>query len=259
MYPFFHGLLADKKGGEIFVLFGAWHFFYIALTIAVIVAMMLYLKNKSRQVKEKTAKCFLYTAFVLYMADFFLMPLSYGEINIEKLPFHACTTTCVICFMSYHIKFLEKYRTSFAMLAFISNLVYLICPAGVMWYEVHPLSYRVIQTLLFHCVMAIFGFLTLANNYKEIDFRKCYRDLVVIVCMISWALLGNYIYNAATEDYSHFFNWFFVVQDPFDIFPQNIAPFIMPALNLMMFFAAEVLIHLVILTAKRMQMKKAAV
>ena len=258
MYTFFHGLLADKKGGEIFVLFGFWHFFYIALTVAVITAVMLFWRGKDRAVKEKIGKCFIYAAFALYMADFFLMPLAYGEINIEKLPFHACTTMCLICFMSYHVKFLEKYRTSFAMLGFISNFVYLICPAGVMWYEVHPSSYRVIQTLLFHGVMAVYGFLTLAHSYKEINFKKCYRDLLVIVCMISWALLGNYIYNATTEGYSHFFNWFFVVQDPFNLFPQNIAPYIMPFLNVVLFFTAEILIHLVIMAAKKIQLKKAA-
>ena len=256
MYTFFHGLLADKKGGDIFVLFGFWHFFYIALTLAVIVAVLFLLKGKEQSVKEKTGKCFIYAAFALYIADFFLMPLAYGEINIEKLPFHACTTMCVVCFLSYHIKFLEKYRTSFALLGFISNFVYLICPAGVMWHEVHPSSYRVIQTLLFHSVMAVYGFVTLVNRYKEIELKKCYRDLVVIVCMISWALLGNYIYNATVEGYSHFFNWFFVVQDPFNIFPKSIAPFIMPFLNIAMFFAAEMLIHLVILAAKRTQLSK---
>ena len=34
MYDFFHDLLADRKGGEIFRCFGGWHFVYIILALA---------------------------------------------------------------------------------------------------------------------------------------------------------------------------------------------------------------------------------
>ena len=37
MYSFLHDLLSDQKGGRIFELFGAWHFFYIALTVVAVV------------------------------------------------------------------------------------------------------------------------------------------------------------------------------------------------------------------------------
>jgi hypothetical protein len=39
MYTFLHDLLSDKKGGEVFVLFSGWHFFYIALTLVTVVAV----------------------------------------------------------------------------------------------------------------------------------------------------------------------------------------------------------------------------
>ena len=87
MYSFLHKLLADKKGGEIFTLFGFWHFFYIALTFITVILLLLCLKDKAA--KGKTAKFFSNLAFGLYIADIFLMPLAYGEIDIEKLPFHA--------------------------------------------------------------------------------------------------------------------------------------------------------------------------
>ncbi len=250
MYSFLHELLKDKKGGEIFTLFGGWHWAYIALTAAVIIAVLILQRKKTDAVKEKTSRFFIGLAFALYMADFFLMPLSYGEINIEKLPFHACTAMCTMCFLSYRVKALEKYRLSFVLLGFISNAVYLIYPAGVMWHAVHPLSYRVIQTLGFHGVMSIYGFLTLAKEYRSIEIKKCYRDLAVVVAMTAWALIGNYAYNGDSEGYSHFFNWFFVVRDPFSLFPENIAPFIMPLLNIFMFCAAELLIHLAIRAVK---------
>ncbi len=256
MYSFLQRLLSDKKGGEIFRLFSPWHFLYIAVTVALIVAVLILLKNRPEANKKKTARMFVDIAFGLYVADFFLMPLAYGEIDIEKLPFHACTAMCVMCFLSHRIPFLEKYRTSFVMLGFISNLVYLIYPAGVMWHAVHPLSYRVIQTLIFHSVMTVYGFLTLVYERDNISIKKCHRDLIVVACMTLWAMLGNYMYNGTSENYSHFFNWFFVVRDPFYMIDESVSPYVMPFLNIALFFGVEMLIHLIIQGAKRLRNKK---
>ncbi len=251
MYNFLHNLLSDKKGGEIFSLFGAWHFFYIALAALSVITILFALKGKEKQVKQKVSSLLISIAFGLYVADFFLMPLAYGEIDIEKLPFHACTAMCVMCFLSYRVKFLEKYRGSFVMLGFLSNVIYLIYPAGVMWHAVHPLSYRVIQTLIFHSVMSVYGLITLLYDNDKIDIKKWYRGLLVVVGMTLWALLGNYAYNGESDGYSHFFNWFFVVRDPFYAIPETVAPFVMPILNIGMFFAAEMLLHLAIWSVKR--------
>lgn len=244
MYSFLRNLLSDKKGGEIFTLFSLWHFFYILLTIAIIFLLTFFLRNKGEDARRKVTRLLSNIAFGLYVADFFLMPLSYGEIDIEKLPFHACTAMCVMCFLSYRIKCLERYRLSFVLLGLISNLVYLIYPAGVMWHAVHPLSYRVIQTLIFHSVMTVYGVLTLTYERHKFSLKNCVvRDLAVIVCMTIWALLGNYVYNGTSEGYDHFFNWFFVVRDPFYAIPENVAPFVMPFVNIILFFGVEMLIH----------------
>ena len=251
MYSQLHGILSDKKGGEVFTLFGGWHFFYIALTLATVTLVFLLMKNKSEEEKGRALKTFINVAFCLYLLDFFLMPLAYGEIDIEKLPFHACTASCVLCFLSYHSRFLEKYRASFVLLGLISNLVYLIYPAGVMWHAVHPLSYRVIQTLIFHSVMTVFGLLSLTYELDKFDLKKCYRDLAVIVCMTLWAMLGNYAYNGTSDEYSHFFNWFFVVRDPFYAITENVAPFIMPFINVIIFFTAEIAIHIILRVIQR--------
>ena len=251
MYTFLNDLLSDKKVGEIFTLFGAWHLSYIALTFLTVAVALFLLKNKGEDLRKRTIKAFIYIAFGLYVADFFLMPLAYSEIDIEKLPFHACTAMCVLCFLSYHNRFLEKYRPSFVLLGLISNLVYLIYPAGVMWHAVHPISYRVIQTLIFHSIMTSYGLLTLILEYDKFNIKKCYRDLAVVVFMTVWALVGNYAYNGSSEGYSHFFNWFFVVRDPFYAIPESIAPFVMPLLNIIIFFAAEIIIHTVIYIIRR--------
>ena len=251
MYGFLHNLLSDKKGGEIFTLFSPWHFFYVALALLSVIIILGLLKHKEKQVRQKVASWLIGIAFALYIADFFLMPLAYGEIDIEKLPFHACTAMCVLCFLSYRVKFLEQYRLSFVLLGFLSNCIYLIYPAGVMWHAVHPLSYRVIQTLLFHAVMSVYGIISLVYEHEKIDVKQSYRDLLVIVSMTAWALLGNYAYNGAREGYSHFFNWFFVVRDPFYAIPEDIAPFVMPILNIVLFFAAQMLFRLVVWCSKR--------
>ena len=253
MYSFLHGLLSDKKGGKIFTLFGLWHFFYILLTLSAVISVLILLKGKRQSIKEKVTKGLISAAFYLYVADFFLMPLAYGEIDIEKLPFHACTAMCVMCFLSFRINFLEKYRRSFAMLGLISNFVYLVYPAGVMWHAVHPLSYRVIQTLIFHGLMTVACFLTVVYERGRLNIRESYRELTVVVGMTLWAILGNYTYNGTSEGYSHFFNWFFVVCDPFGIFPEAVAPFVMPFLNIVLFFALEMLIYLIGWCVKRMR------
>jgi hypothetical protein len=59
--------------------------------------------------------------------------------------------------------------------------------------------------------------------------------------MTLWAMAGNFVYNG-----SRFYNWFFVVRDPFYIFPETVAPFVMPFVNVALFFAVELLLHLAI-------------
>ena len=194
MYPFLHQLLSDKKGGEIFVLFGGWHFLYILLTLAVAATVWRACERRGG-LHEKTVRFFIDLAFGMYVADLFLMPIAYGEIDIEKLPFHACTAMCVACFLSYRVRFFEKYRSLFVLLGLISNLVYLIYPAGVMWHAAHPLSYRVIQTLTFHGVMSVYGVLYLLREFRSMELGKCRCDLAVVCTMTFWALVGNYAYN----------------------------------------------------------------
>ncbi len=245
MYSILNELLSDKKGGEIFSCFGVWHGCYIALAALAAVVILVCLRHKGGHSRERVMRLLVGVAFGLYVADFFLMPIAYGEIDIEKLPFHVCTAMCVMCFLSLHHPFWSKYRVHFALLGFISNLVYLIYPAGVMWHQVHPLSYRVVQTLLFHGTMTVYGLLVLVCDSWQLTWKRCYRDLAVLCGMTLWAWLGNLIYNGEAGTYAHFFNWFFVVRDPFHLLPPSIAPYVMPWLNVAVFFGAEMLVYVV--------------
>lgn len=241
MYNILQKLLADKTDGVAFKCFDLWHICFIVFFVAAAVFLSLYLKNKSDEQRRKTANITVGIAFGLYVAELFLMPFAYGVIHIDKLPFHVCTTMCVMCFWSRHNAFLSKFRLQFAMLGFLSNLVYLFYPAGMMWLNIHPMSYRVVQTLIFHGVMMIYGLLVLVYESQEFTWKKIYKDFGVVVAMTGWARLGNALYNNSEITY----NWFFVIQDPFNAFPATIAPYIMPFLNIAIFFAVELVVYLI--------------
>ena len=247
MYEFLRNLLSDKNGGEIFTCFGVWHICYIVSFLAIDICVCLYLRNKDSKERKLFTDGFINLAFITYIADFFLMPFAYGEIDIEKLPFHICTAMCVMCFLSRYNNFAKKYKLQFAVLGFISNLVYLVYPAGIMWHGVHPLSYRVIQTLSFHGIMMVYGLLVLMYESEEFEWKKCYKDFFVIASMTLWALVGNAMYNSELRLY----NWFFVVQDPFNLFPQSFAQYIMPILNIVIFLTVEFFVYFIFLKIAR--------
>ena len=246
MYTFLHQVLRDKPDGVLFRCFDPWHMGYILLFAFLSVLVLLALRNQTEQTRRRTSDLLIGIAFGLYIADFFLMPLAYGEIDIEKLPFHICTAMCVMCFLSRRVSSLRTYTVTFAALGFLSNLGYLIYPAGLMWHQTHPLSYRVMQTLCFHGLMSVYGLSVLVYEAKPDCIKTWRRDLAAIVCMVLWALLGNACYNG-----ERFYNWFFVVRDPFYILPEKLAQYIMPIFNIALFFSAQMLLYKIIAIAKR--------
>ena len=243
MYKILSDLLSDKKGGVVFSCFGVWHWIYIAAILGAIVAVVLVIRKKSDAVKRRAVDISINCAFGLDILDFFLMPFAYGGIDLEKLPFHACTAMCVACFLSRRNRFFGRFRSQLALLGLVSNLIYVIYPAGIMWYAVHPLSYRTVQTLIFHGLMTAYGVFALALDDIKLEWKGFGKDVAVVVAMALWALLGNTLYNGTSGEYSHKFNWFFVLQDPFYILPKNIAPFVMPFVVVATFSFAIFLVY----------------
>ena len=113
MHSILRQLLSDKPDGVLFRCFDPWHIGYIALFMGLGLFALYALKTKSEAHCRKTANLFLNLAFGLYIADFFLLPLAYGEIDIEKLPFHICTAMCVMCFLSRSSEQLKPYTVTF--------------------------------------------------------------------------------------------------------------------------------------------------
>ena len=250
MYELLQSLLSDQKGGAIFTCFGIWHIAYMAVIFSAITLAICLLRNKSEAVRQRALHIVIGCAFGLYIADFFLMPFAYGEIDIEKLPFHMCTAMCVLCFLSRHCARLKPWRLPLALLGLISNLIYVVYPAGIGWYQIHPLSYRAVQTLLFHGVMTAYGLLTLSFEGEQMQWKNCRKELLLIIAMTAWAMLGNTLYNGTAGEYSHYFNWFFVTQDPFYLLPKEIAPYIMPFVMILVMFVADLLVYSVYFLCK---------
>jgi hypothetical protein len=253
MHQILQDLLSDRKSGPVFTCFGPYHLIYLAVILGAILTIIFLLKNKSAAAKHRATTAALYTAAGLYAADFFLMPFAYGGIDVEKLPFHACTATCVLCVLARHNRFLGRFKDQFLLLGLLTNLIYVIYPAGVGWYQIHPLSYRVWQTLLYHGAMTAFGLFSLCFGEVKLEWRKCPRDLVFLCVMTVWALLGNTLYNGLD---GRFFNWFFVVRDPFYILPEGISPFVMPVVMVAVMFFGEMLIYLGYLGCKGLRRRQ---
>ena len=248
MYSLLQSLLADRPSSSPFTCFGLWHLLYLAVIFGVILTVIFLLKNRSDEAKRRATSAALYTAFGLYVADLFLMPLAYGEIDVEKLPFHACTAMCLCCMLSRRNAFFSRFKDQFVLLGLLSNLIYVIYPAGVGWYQVAPLCYRVWQTLLYHGAMTAFGLFSLTFGDVELSWRKIPRNALLLCAMTTWALLGNTFYNGLN---GRFFNWFFVVEDPFGILPSEVSPLVMPLLMTAILLFGEILIHLVYFTVKK--------
>lgn len=270
-----------------FRIFGGWHILYLVLILGSIIAFSFILKNKSEKVKNLAIAITINTAFTLYMLDFFLMPFAYGYIGIDKLPFHICTLSCLLCFACRHNKFLAKFKTQFIMLGLIGNLIYIHYPAVLDQYNVHAFSYRAVQTLLFHGAMAAHGIFSLVFGHIKLEWKYCYKEAIAICLLVVWSLLGNMLYsniasefksnfihpgnvmndnlrqlindvvsgtinitpeisNTITEalkEETYFFNWFFVIKDPFNVLSISISPYIMPFVMLFTIFLANILIY----------------
>ena len=242
MYDYLHGLLQDREGGAVFGLYNFWHFLYLILLFGGIF-LTVYLLRKKPTYAKKAVDWSLNFALILYIADFFLMPFSYGYIDIDKLPFHLCTLMSVLCFMGRHNPLLARFKCSFTLLALIGALMYVFCPSGVADGEVSIICYRVTQTLWYHGALIAYGVFALCFGDVRLKWKQIYRELYVIVLLVVWSVLGNIAY-AGVED-GRTFNWFFVRNDPFGILPEQISAYIMPLVMTAVIFAMVMLIYLI--------------
>jgi len=72
--------------------------------------------------------------------------------------------------------------------------------------------------------MTTYGLFVLTLSKPQLSLKQTYKELIIICILVIWALIGNTLYNSSER----FYNWFFVVQDPFHLIPIEVSPYIMP-------------------------------
>lgn len=244
MYEFLRNLLSDKESGILtFEAFSLCHILFLLIIISGIVAVLILSRDKSKEIKNKIIDITAISALCLYIADFFLMPFSYGYIDIDKLPFHLCTSMSVMCVLARKTKIFARFKTSFTIMGLVGALMYLSYPAGVT--SADGYSYRILQTVAFHGLMIAHGVFAIAFNDLDLSWKNAKYDLISIGFLTVWAFLGNTFYSGVITEpcecvegctnlittYNHDFNWFFVKHDALYIISDEIdvyfAPFLM--------------------------------
>ena len=249
MLEIMRSIFGEKITGTFsFYPFSLCHIIYMAIIFGAIIGIIILFRNKNKEFKSKFVDITVLAAFLLYIADFFIMPLSQNRIDTGKLPFHLCTLMSILCFLSRNTKSFSKFKTSFTLLGLIGALMYLVYPAGVLsgtgqYFD--GISYRIIQTVLYHGLMLAQGVFAIVWGDIKFEWKTFKVDVIIVLCITLWAFLGNLAYTGVvygkctcsetcTETvviYGELPNWFFVQHDPLYIFPDDIdiyfSPFIM--------------------------------
>ena len=202
-------------------LFSVWHILYIAVILGVIFSTALYLKNKPQKTKNKALSIYALTVITLYIADFFIMPLSEGDnaIDIDKLPFHFCTAMGVLVpFVQFNRRF-ARVKDAVCCLGLVTSLMYITYPGSALG-GIPPFCYKVIQTFMFHGCLMGWGILCLTTGDVVLRFKKLWKVLVLMIATILWGTLGSHVYSTET----HIYDWCFVRGEMFSFVPKLLMP-----------------------------------
>ena len=199
-------------------LFDIWHFLYLFLIFGGSILLAVLFHNKSKTKREKLARLFAYLTFGLYIADFFIMPLSdsYNGISVYKLPFNICTVMAVLVpFAQFNPRF-SKVKTVVVTLSVASSLMWMCYPGSALGGQ-PPFSYIIFQTFMYHGLLFAWGFLNLALDLVRLDIRKIWKEFLFILGLLVWASFGNAIYEGEQ-------NWFFIEKSIFPFLSDEIMP-----------------------------------
>lgn len=204
MKEFVARLFSEKNSSLSIDLFNVWHLFYLFLIIEGSIILALIFNKKSQAAKEKVIHFFVYATIGLYIADFFIMPLSdsYSGISQDKLPFHLCTLMGVLApFAQFNKKF-KPIKSIIVVLGVAGSIMWMCYPGSALGGE-PPFCYFIMQTFLFHGFLFCWGFLNLALGEVKLNIRTIWRELCAILILVVWAKFGNTVYP-------HDQNWLFI-------------------------------------------------
>ena len=218
MKEFFAWLFSQNNSDLKIGLFDGWHFLYLFITFGLAVTLAL-LGRKYPNKQGKFLKLMTYLTVGLYVADFFIMPLSdsYDGISAYKLPFNICTIMAVLVpFVQFNPKF-QKIKQPVVVLSVASSLMWMCYPGTALGGQ-PPFSYVIFQTFMYHAFLFCWGVLNLAYGEVVLDWRKIWKEFVGILMILVWAAFGNAVYDRG-------YNWFFIETSIFPFLSDEIMPF----------------------------------
>ena len=217
MRDFVHWLFSENQSSLQIGLFDGWHFLYLFITFGGTLALALIGRKFPKQ-QKKLQKLMAYLTVGLYVADFFIMPLSdsYDGISAYKLPFNICTIMAVLVpFVQFNPKF-AKIRQPVATLSIASTVMWMCYPGTALGGQ-PPFSYVIFQTFMYHAFLFCWGVLNLAYGDVQYDIRKIWKEFVGILMILVWASFGNAVYDRG-------YNWFFIEESIFPFLTDEIMP-----------------------------------
>ena len=228
--------------------FSVPHLVYAILIIGSIVLGWLALRNKTAEVHERALRFLAYALAISYLSDFFVHEFVYGEMSMDKLPFHICTVLCPLVAIAQFNRNGHKIVEPVAILAILGPLMYLSYPANIGSGE--PWCYQAVQTMFYHGTLMAWGVLNLALGVVQPVLRNCWKCAVLLGSITLWAKLGNVLLEH---------NWFFLSEDAFYIglVADGVIPkWALMIINPVVFFAAVLAVYGVVALIRRASRKK---
>lgn len=218
MRDFVHGLFSQNTSSLQIGLFDKWHFLYLLIAFGTPLLLWLLFKNKSERARENVIKIFAYLTIGLYVADFFIMPLSdsYSGISEYKLPFNICTIMAVLVPFAQFNKRFGGIKPTVIILSLASTLMWMCYPGSALGGQ-PPFCYLIFQTFMYHSFLFSWAVLSLALGKDKLRISGIWKDFIGIVCIAVWAWFGNTIYDGAQ-------NWFFIESSIFPFLSDEIMP-----------------------------------
>ena len=218
MKDFVRMLFSEHNSDNAIGLFDVWHFLYLFIILGGGLLLALLFKNKSEAAKTKLIHLFAYLAVGLYVADFFIMPLSdsYAGISVYKLPFNICTIMAVLVpFVEFNPKF-ARIKKTVVTISLTASLMWMCYPGSALGGQ-PPFCYLIFQTFMYHGFLYVWGFLNLALGRVILDIKKIWQELVAILMILVWADFGNTVYGREN-------NWFFIETSIFPFLTDEVMP-----------------------------------
>ena len=250
MRDFFLKIFSNEIGGPDITLFGFFHILYFLLIVGGTFLLNYLIRNKTQEQKKKVLDIMSLILVILYLGDFLVHPFIHGEqaLNVDKLPFHICTCSCIlIAITRIFPNYTKRIKTAVTVLGLVGALMYITCPNGAVGPGTKAFSYVIIQTFIYHGILFAYGVTAIISQDVQVEYKKIYVEAIIIACLDLIALGANAAYSSE----EHHYDWFFVTGSSF-----GVSPYLMPFLIFIIIFAMCNAIYLITYGVKKIIEKK---